>query len=427
MVASLDFLGQPGSDDSTLAAFLERASSDTDIESLTVVVAWARFRGLVRLRGEIEAFRGRGGEARLIVGIDEGGATRPGLLLATELFDQAHVFHDPAGGTFHPKIYLAEGTDKALLVVGSSNATPGGWFSNYEASLEARFALPEEATDPALQGVREYIGALFAERELCFELSEDLVDRLVRDRRYSVAGHERSIRSRGVATNGDDEQADLDTSGSTEESSGEQRLFGRRSAPRILAPPLSSEAREELASLELPLDDEAESDDEFPLPSGEMPDKEQPPVGLAPKPTPGAVPVERWTKVLPRGDAQQQTASKTNLTANVRLTQAGHAIDWRRWFRDDLFGSATWRKDIDVNNNPIERADIPFLVRIAGVTLGTIELEVTYAPHREAGQANHTTVLRWGPLLNTLRAIDYTGYTLTLERMSDDTFRLDIS
>lgn len=52
---------------------------------------------------------------------------------------------------------------------------------------------------------------------------------------------------------------------------------------------------------------------------------------------------------------------------------------------------------------------------------------MTHAPHRESRQSNHTTVLRWGPLLGTMRATDYTGAALTLERMSDGTFRLDVS
>lgn len=166
-------------------------------------------------------------------------------------------------------------------------------------------------------------------------------------------------------------------------------------------------------------------------PSGEAsrpePRPEAAAASAASGPTPGAVPVESWSKVLPRGDAQQQTASKTNLTANVRLTKAGYPIDWTTWFRDTLFGPASWRTDTDIHGNPLEGADIPFVVTIDGVGLGTVELEITHAPHRESHQRNHTTALRWGPLLSTIQATDYTGYTLTLERMSDETFRLDIS
>lgn len=425
MTPSLGFLGQPAWGDQALAAFLERAARDADIDSLTVVVAWARYRGLIRVRAAIEELRARGGTTRLIVGIDEGGATRPGLLLALQLFDEAHVFHDPGGGTFHPKIYLAEGPGKVLLAVGSSNATPGGLFSNYEASLEASFTLPAEADEPALVGVHSYIRDLLAETATCLPLNEELVDRLVKSRRYSVAGHEQPSRRGRFASQARVDEADLDASGFTEESGDEARLFGARQGPRVNAPLLSAKATQELHSLELAPDDEAEQDPELPPPSDVTP-----PAGAAT----GATAVKQsssarvsWTKVLPRGDAQQQLSSRTNVTGNVRLTQAKHDIDWTTWFREDLFGSAAWRPDTDIKGSPIERADIPFQVTIDGLGLGTIELEVTHAPHRESGQSNHTTVLRWGPLMGTMRGTDYTGYTLTLAQLPGGSFELDIS
>jgi len=426
VAVTLGFLGQPSSDEATLGAFLRRVLADPAIDSLTLVVAWARFRGLIRLRDEVEAFRARGGKTRLIVGIDEGGATRPGLLLAGRLFDEASIFHDPAGGTFHPKIYLAAGGDRALLVVGSSNATPGGWFNNYEASLEARFDLPQDANHPALTGVYDYLNSLLSEHELLLPLTEELVDKLVRDRRFNVSGHERSTRSRRSGSGGETDEADTDASGSGDDAGDEQRLFGRRRGPRTYAPPLSSEAQAELASLEIRPDDEAELDPPLPAPT----DAPGTPGALsapASEPAANAVPVETWNKVLPRGDAQQQRSSGTNITGNVRLTKAGHDIEWTTWFRQTLFGPAAWRTDHDVNGNPIERADIPFQVTIDGVSFGTVGLEVTHAPHRESGQANHTTVLRWGQLLETMRATDYTDHTLTLERMSDGSYRLDVS
>jgi hypothetical protein len=133
-----------------------------------------------------------------------------------------------------------------------------------------------------------------------------------------------------------------------------------------------------------------------------------------------------WSKVLPRGDAQQ-VAPGTNPTGNLRLTKAKHDIDWTKWFRDDLFGSAAWSKGSDVGGKPIEVADIPFAVTIAGVALGQLTLQVTHAAHRESGQHNHTTVLRWGPLLRTMRATDYTKHTVTLAHLSDGSFALDVS
>src|SRR4051794_33814876 len=109
MTPSVDFRGQPFSVAPAAGSLLKAKLGDPDVESLTIVAAWMRFGGLRRLKPDIESFRERGGTLRLILGIDEGVATRPGLLLALRVADEAFVFHDRSGRTFHPKVYLGEG------------------------------------------------------------------------------------------------------------------------------------------------------------------------------------------------------------------------------------------------------------------------------------------------------------------------------
>jgi hypothetical protein len=425
---SLRLLRQPSREEDTLAAFLRRALSDSTIDSLVVVVAWARFGGLARVQREIEAFKARGGASTIILGIDAGGATRPGLLLAAALFDEAFVFHDPAGGTFHPKLYMASGSEQAFLAVGSSNATAGGLFANYEVSLEARFVLPDDLEDPALAEARAYVDELIGETELCLRLDTETIDRL-QERRYRVAGNERRRKPSAPKTPEGDSASD-DPVGVSGDTSGAPGLFGTRRAPRTRTPALDAKALTELASLEIASDDEAENDDE----QGLLPDEPSEPDELAQVAGPPSAPVRAapvtvsasWSKVLPKGDAQQ-VAPGTNPTGNLRLTKAKHEIDWTKWFREDLFGSTAWRTASDVGGKPIEVVDIPFAVTIAGVALGQVTLQVTHAAHRESGQHNHTTVLRWGPLLSTMRATDYTKHTVTLARLSDGSFALDVS
>ncbi len=406
MTPTLEFRGQPFHDADTLGAFIERATSDARITEITVAVAWARFRGLARVRPAIERFRARGGRLRIIVGIDEGGATRPGLLLCAQLATEAYVFHEPNGWTFHPKIYLAEGESRALLLVGSNNATPGGLFGNYEAALEAKFSLPEEELEPALIAAREYLRRLRDEEELCKPLDEDLVDALMADARFHVAGDERSHqRSRSAP-------AEKDQSGSNGVEVGTSP-FGKRRSTRAALPLLPNGAVQHLAELELPHRGARWA-------SGSEAMSSEPRTGA-----PAISVVESWTKELPRGDAQR-TKPGTNPTGNLRLTQAGHPISWTTWFRRNLFGPATWRDDVDRRGNAIERADVPMEVFIDGRSVGVLTFKITHAPHRESEQANHTTALHWGPLAQALKNNDYTGYTLMLARMSDGSYRLSL-
>jgi len=196
------FVGQPFADGHDLHDFLEAVAADEAIMQLDVVVAWAKRSGLRRVRPYVETVCDRPGMARLIVGIDEGGATRQGLELAREVFSSVHVFHDNSWRTFHPKIYLAVGAKRARLLVGSNNLTAGGVFYNYEVALECTLALPED--QGLLDAVRAYIHRLYADGDVCKALDDDLFTELTTNPRYRV-GDEDAGRAAAAKETGDDE------------------------------------------------------------------------------------------------------------------------------------------------------------------------------------------------------------------------------
>jgi hypothetical protein len=69
----------PFADDLWLYQILEQALADDKLSEFTAVVAWAKESGLSRIRAMLQAFRARGGATRIILGIDEGGASIEGL------------------------------------------------------------------------------------------------------------------------------------------------------------------------------------------------------------------------------------------------------------------------------------------------------------------------------------------------------------
>ncbi|HET7121746.1 MAG TPA: phospholipase D family protein [Solirubrobacterales bacterium] len=395
MAPDLRFRGQPFDAADTAGAFLAGALEDDAISRLTIVVAWARFGGLRRFQSDFTAFRKRGGKLRVILGIDEGIATIPGLSLAIEMADEAYVFHDRGSRTFHPKVYFAEGVDKALLLVGSSNLTAGGLYSNYEASLEAEFALPAEKDEPALVDASEFVAKLLSDDQLCLPLDATLLQRLIDSPRYAISAREdrRSSRRRPKELG----EEEVDEFGETAERGDE--IFGTSRYRKAPVRKLPKRAAVELKRIE---------------------PRFAPPVA-------GPSAAMSWTKVLPASDAQHPPSRASNPLGNMRLTQAEHPIDQLTWFRRELFGDADWRQEKDTRGNLIEVAQIPFAVTIDGRSHGTVELRLTHADHRESSQHNHATVLHWGPLGKVLRRTDYTGRLLTLQRMSDQSYRLDIS
>lgn len=422
-VTIVRFHAQPSEDGESAGEFLRRLLTNPGIDAIALVVAWVRYRGLARLRAELDAFRERG-HSRIIVGIDEEGATRPGLIGAVRSFSEAYVFHVREAGTFHPKLYFGEGPGKAYLFVGSSNFTPGGLFFNDEVALEAEFDLPVDAGEPALLEVRAYIERLLADAEVCLRLTEELVDRLLADPRYRVSGTERRARRTDVPLPPGADEEDAEQGGETpSEADTPEPIFGSSQRARPVVPGLSEDARNELAELEVDLGEPV-----LPEPPGPPPGPSQPPAVAPAAGPPSPTVVASWSKILPSGDAQQPEAAATNPTGVLRLSQAGHDINWRTWFRQVLFGAAPWATTADSRGNPTETATIPMDVTIAGVPRGVVNLRVDHAPHREAGQANVPTILHWGPTLSAiLHATDYHGHTVMISQISDGTYRLEIA
>lgn len=439
----VSFHGQPGGD--PFGEVLRGLLVDPDLTNLTIVVAWARYRGLARIEYELCAFRARG-HSRIVLGIDEGGGTHPGLLAALELFSEAFVYHEHGPGTFHPKIYLARGDTKAVLAVGSSNATPGGLFLNHEASLVVAFDLPADADHPALTDATSYVDALLADEGVCLSLTKGIVNELVATAAYRVATDEAARPRPDVVLPAGADDEDLDSGGSDEAQDGEQPTFGKSRHSKPTVPPLSQEAKNKLEAFESatlaihvpPAAPPPLAMPPFPPPAASPPALSPPPTPFpAPpvataqpsSPPPGTTVIHSWVKRdLPRTDAQQQHVVKprTNPTNNLRLTQAHNPIDWRTFFRNELFGAAAWNPTTDRNNNPIEEATVTIDVVVTGASLGPMAFLIDHAPHRQSDQHNHATVLHWDPLKAVLQATDYTGRDVWLSRFSDGSYRLEI-
>lgn len=177
-------LFQPFEDDLSLYRVLELALADDRLSEFTVVVAWAKESGLRRIRPLLRTFRARGGIARILLGIDAGGASVEGLRAAISDFDEATVLHD-ASGTFHPKLYIINGEAVSVIVIGSSNLTRGGLFANYEAGVCLELDLTQDADAQVHKTVTGYTQRLQEDRT-SRTLTPDLVQQLLGDARYEI-------------------------------------------------------------------------------------------------------------------------------------------------------------------------------------------------------------------------------------------------
>jgi len=108
------------------------------------------------------------------------------------------------------------------------------------------------------------------------------------------------------------------------------------------------------------------------------------------------------------------------------LVQAGAPIDPKTYFRNVLFNGAAWRHGATATGQPLEIARVRFEVDLPGQRQRRMDLEVSYAPNREAAQSNYTTLLHLGPLSQHFSTQDMTGRQLTIERRADGSFGLSV-
>jgi PLD-like domain len=129
----------------TIGHLLLKELSSGKWQRFQSAVAFARQSGNYQeIVDAIRAFAASGGKVELTFGADAFGTEGRGSdyeaidMLLSELGENVEVFlYHEKGRTFHPKLYLFsnEETNEARLVVGSSNWSQGGFFSNIEANV----------------------------------------------------------------------------------------------------------------------------------------------------------------------------------------------------------------------------------------------------------------------------------------------------
>lgn len=374
------------------------------LRRIVFVSAFASLRTVLRVREQLLSQRDNGVAVRIIIGIDMGGTSKEVLeeLLSWDC-DTAVFKNAVPRSTFHPKLYLFEGADRAVLIVGSNNLTDGGFFTNYEAASRCEFDLPEEQRlyEETLQPLNTFLeptGRIV--QELSAELIETLVARgevesevQVARRRRSAARHSRESRAQDAPAS----------------------PFEAVSIP---FPPL-------LRPAERLNEASAEGEDEL--------EEEELQEEVAPYNAESLRGVLVWQKSLSASDAQQVRAG-TSPTGGVRLTQAGfenppgERIDQTTYFRT-MFANYNWEHE-ERGHQDQEHAFVPMRVVVLGEDLGVHNLEISHKPSGEAGQGNYTTILRWGHALAArVVAQDLTGRVLSLyETTTGDTeFYIDVT
>ncbi len=405
------FLGQ-GFESSSVNAignYLIQYLNRQDFHSFTGISAFASEAGIFGLSGHIQTAKDVFKNLSLIVGIDQAGTSKEALEEILNLNINSYIFYQNEAPIFHPKLYLFEGDKEVKLIVGSSNLTGRGLFTNVESSLLIEFDTTDTEGNALLSNLKTYYETLFSFSDNnLFKISQAVIN-------------------------------DFNVTGIVPNENERKRIYSPKGASTA---PTSTTLTTN--SVTIPLRTTASIPDNFPvkprvplaggaiqLPSTVVTDPPiQPEVVVQPIATPPQPRLLVWQKLsLSRSDAQIVPAG-TNGTGNLKLSQArfrlnGLLINHNTYFRNQVFQNLNWAKTKPTSTT-YEETICNFDITILGISYGIEPIKLSYDPIRISNQANTPSWLHWGNALMTLfQKTNVTGHTLNLYQ-TEQSFAIEI-
>jgi len=173
------FLGQgfESSSADAIGNYLIKYLNQQNFHSFTGISAFASEAGIFGLSGHIQTAKQLFKKLTLIVGIDQEGTSKEALEEILNLNIDSYIFYQTETPIFHPKIYLFEGDKEIKLIVGSSNLTGRGLFTNVESSLLIEFDINDKEGATLLTTLKKYYKTLFdfSDNNL-FKISKAVID-----------------------------------------------------------------------------------------------------------------------------------------------------------------------------------------------------------------------------------------------------------
>ncbi len=274
---------------------------------------------------------------------------------------------------FHSKVaHVTDINGRTSALVGSPNLTAAGFGSNVESWLEIS---QTEQTGESLQGIVKSTNAwrVSAKEEGAFQV------KTIRDAE--------SLLAQKVIVTSKSKRAAIAKSRSESafESSSLATRINRWNAPMTSGmPPADDELQIETVEYPPGTDDPAidSLEDEY--------------VDDAP------VVLFRWCKRLSKSDVNKNARNERNLMSLVKGPRGQNQVmDDLDNIRSLMLVNSDWDQ-IRVKDEPAESVVINVLCCIDGHEPTFEELEVVHAPHRESGQANYHTCIRWNSRLARL-------------------------
>jgi HKD family nuclease len=337
--------------------------ADKDFHTFTGISAFASQAGVNGLSKHISNAKKHLKVITIVTGVDQKGTSMEALEALLDLDVEAYVFYQPSITIFHPKIYLFEGDNKSELILGSSNLTSQGLFTNVEASLLVSIDNKSAGDQQIIKQLKEYFSGIFDHTDPNIKkITKQLIQDLVKSRVVPTEAERKAIQDKAEKTENVTTENLI------------SKIFPKRAIAQIPA---------EFGGVRKPS-----------------------PKAIA-KASPVRVPVKSkpsellWQSGrLTQRDLNIPKGSNTNPTGSMLFKKGKTGdIDQRHYFRDTVFSSLKWVRDKDPKTSHLERANALFKIIIDGKEAGDYELTLTHntkTDTRSYKQKNSMTQISWG-------------------------------
>jgi HKD family nuclease len=363
----IQFLGQgyePKSENS-VGNHLIKFFADKEFTKFTGISAFSSQAGINGISKHIKSARKHLSIITIVTGVDKKGTSKEALEALLALKIDAFVFFQPSSPIFHPKIYLFEGDEKSKLIIGSSNLTSQGLFTNVETSLLVSIDNKSEADLKIIEQLKEYFSSIFDHTDPNLtKLSKELIENLVKIKLVPTEA-ERKVAQDKMENELRKGMVNLLT-----------EFFPKRAVAKI-----PNEFRGIAKTKSTSVNKTRVKSQTVKVPSKKY--------SLLWE----SGPLTERDLTIPKGKNTHQTGSmylKKGLLEN---------IDQRHYFRNEVFADLNWVFDERENYKHIERAKISLRLIVSGKDEGDFELKLTHNTDTNSKtyrQNNCMTSLLWG-------------------------------
>jgi HKD family nuclease len=358
--------------------------NDKNFTKFTAISAFASQAGIKGLSIHIKNAKEYFDKLTIIVGVDQKGTSKEALEALLDLQIDAFIFYHPTVAIFHPKIYLFEGEKRTEIIIGSSNFTAQGLFTNIETSIHVSINNNIDSDKKVLSQLKEYFEGLFNHSDPNLKrLSDELISKLVEAKIVPDESERKEIQ----------DNKEVEYKETNNIISG---IFPKRAIPKI---PKEFRGRKTSKSKKVAMYKKGEPkifDAELLWESGALTERDL---------------------NIPHG-------TNTNPTGSM-LFKKGKTkdIDQRHYFRETVFADLIWEKDINPKRSHFERALGNFQIIIDGIDYGIHELKLSHNTKTDTpsyAQRNSMTWISWGKAKEFIAKNEHIGKSFRLFKNKDN-------